>query len=804
MKLFQRLFFVLVVLSLSSQACAEIVTGQAAFKSWSGYWWPSKTGELVRGFVGSPSPLEKYDHYTMGRYPGPATAWAMQRSNKIYDPSAEGWNGLCHAWANAALLEDVDFAASSLGGVFWRVADKKGLLTLAHSDDLKLDQSWLSDPRKLHFFLLTYLKEQGLGIGIDLDPGNEFWSHPLYRFEMDISSGASTDFVTCTVFYADYLPVYNEQHTTIERSKTYTYRLTKDGAGQYVSGEWTGSSVTDHPGYIWVPISQNTRCPSLDHDVVLEIAHSRDDPLEGLAAVPGHHCLVVYPGEQDLIPIQVPAGTRSLDLWLGFDTRSPGTRAEYELTRGGEAISSGSLSGTLSRVSLADPDAGQYQLLVHPGSSRGAVSVNMYLDLGLANTHLLPLYPATAEWQGLALASRDQGLSSNRVHATIMGDNGLPLSLAAAPLVLAGQSKWSGLIPLDQRNDVFSGAAPKALKITSERGLSMLHLVGSSGLLQSPPATASPAVGTQKVVPFLTDQFNRDRRATLHLANTGQAGSALEVTLHPDVGQALNRSLSLGQAEVVEYAPGSYFGSSNLEGWALIHDPAGVVAGNVLLAEDGVRSDALPLLTPATRLHLPHLMFDSYWRTRMGLYNPSGEWLDITLQFNNQGQVLDSVVSLPPWGSRELVLYPGRWGLTTAEMNAGWLSLTAESAFAGWFGYQGGETLALLPLYESSEAGTQKRLCHVASDYYWWTGLALVNTGQARTDVTLIALDQAGAEVDRTTRSLGPGEKLIGLTSQLFEASGVESLRLSSPHAVEGFALYGSHVGGGMLAALPL
>ena len=92
----------------------------------------------------------------------------------------------------------------------------------------------------------------------------------------------------------------------------------------------------------------------------------------------------------------------------------------------------------------------------------------------------------------------------------------------------------------------------------------------------------------------------------------------------------------------------------------------------------------------------------------------------------------------------------------------------------------------------------------MASDFNWWTGLALVNTSLTRTEVTLIGLDQVGVEVERTTRSLAPGEKLIGLTSQFFEASGVESLRLISIHPVEGFALYGSHVGGGMLAALPL
>jgi hypothetical protein len=41
--------------------------------------------------------------------------------------------------------------------------------------------------------MLRYLSEEGQAVAGDLDAGTEFWSHPIYSFEMTITPGAQQD-----------------------------------------------------------------------------------------------------------------------------------------------------------------------------------------------------------------------------------------------------------------------------------------------------------------------------------------------------------------------------------------------------------------------------------------------------------------------------------------------------------------------------------------------------------------------------------------------------------------------------------
>ena len=89
---------------------------------WSGYWWSLTDGKLVNGYLGHPSPIEKYDAYVSGFYPADATEWGLAN---VYDPEASLWAGYCDDWAAASVLASEPDHAGELNGIHFRVGTKK-------------------------------------------------------------------------------------------------------------------------------------------------------------------------------------------------------------------------------------------------------------------------------------------------------------------------------------------------------------------------------------------------------------------------------------------------------------------------------------------------------------------------------------------------------------------------------------------------------------------------------------------------------------------------------------------------------
>ncbi|MHB9098558.1 MAG: hypothetical protein ACYC5X_12140, partial [Syntrophales bacterium] len=286
------LFYSLILL-IFFQPFAYAETHEASSRPWSGYWWPYSQGGLGTGFdySGRPAPLEKYYLLTAGSTFGPALTWYLQEH---YDPQAPGWYGLCFYWARAASYEHIDILPSSEDNLLFRIGDKKGLLTLAHYNDIG-DSALGFYPEEFHRWLLTYIKDRGEAFVADLATGIEVWSYPIYKYDMESSRNGNVESFRVRIYYADDL-VYPDYRGTQVRTSDYTYDLFLDGAGAITGGNWTGMSIADHPELLSFSSAVGTNFPGLDYEEILRLARSKDDFLEK-----GSEIVEIGPGTYNLI-----------------------------------------------------------------------------------------------------------------------------------------------------------------------------------------------------------------------------------------------------------------------------------------------------------------------------------------------------------------------------------------------------------------------------------------------------------------------------------------------------------------------
>ena len=130
------------------------------------------------------------------------------------------------------------------------VGDKKGLLTACHQNDIDIKANGTS-PEVFHWWLLHYIKDNGVDFYADLAPGEQVWNYPVYRYEMEITDNGSEMNVICYIWYLDFAePDISEN---VIKSNRYTYILTKSG-NEITGGRWTGNSVVKPPEQLNLPL----------------------------------------------------------------------------------------------------------------------------------------------------------------------------------------------------------------------------------------------------------------------------------------------------------------------------------------------------------------------------------------------------------------------------------------------------------------------------------------------------------------------------------------------------------------------
>lgn len=266
------------LLLIPGSASAAIDQGVTAKRPWSGYWWPFLDRGNDLNLYDNGQALSKYDAYlkTTTGTAGGAQAWEKQ-NHYTTNPDYHWW-GHCHAWAAASILAPEPNANFTKGGQNFTVNDTKGLVTSlyfrptyaglpggtrSNSDDPNSAAYKDMAPVWFDYLMQYYVGYYKYPFVMDIAPDSQVWNFPAFAYRRSATpAGNGAQNVTTTVYYSN--PVAGATGTQ-HFSRTYTYRLTAGGLG-----EWTGQSVTNHPDFAWVPIGKSA-VPHVNEGVVEQI-----------------------------------------------------------------------------------------------------------------------------------------------------------------------------------------------------------------------------------------------------------------------------------------------------------------------------------------------------------------------------------------------------------------------------------------------------------------------------------------------------------------------------------------------------
>jgi hypothetical protein len=276
----------------------------AAVMPWSGWWWPAQAGHLIVGYRGEAGPLVKQDQVS-GRH---STSWEGSHPYH-YDPSGADWWGHCHAWAAASVLEPEPHHDVFMSGALFHVGDIKGLLSEAHYSDRasfygqRFNGNPTDDFEDMYPFQVWTVLRQYIGtnrtpIVLDLNPGPQVWSYPVYQYQLSFQPIDGTTYQNAVAAarslekrpsagYSPYGGSYYQGQLNIlvatfevnpdflgtkPEPHNYTFVFQANG-NQLVanSDHWSGASVQDHPDFGWYPMTRGQENPELDYNLASQL-----------------------------------------------------------------------------------------------------------------------------------------------------------------------------------------------------------------------------------------------------------------------------------------------------------------------------------------------------------------------------------------------------------------------------------------------------------------------------------------------------------------------------------------------------
>ncbi|MBM4397277.1 MAG: proprotein convertase P-domain-containing protein [Deltaproteobacteria bacterium] len=227
----------------------------------------------------------------------------------------ETWWGLCHAWVPAAILEKEPQKPVTHNGVRFEVADIKALLQAMYDPssarlvggrcndkEVKRDEKTgriLADqcrdvnPGTYHVLMANYLGKMKKAIAEDRTYDYQVWNQPIIAWKVDsvkeittkeaiklLGLPATTTKYPHTTGVKKLYEVYSTtsyitesnastQPFTAEidnytRNDQYHYILEIGSWGKIIGGEWLGSSHTNHPDFLWLPLAAGGSHPHID------------------------------------------------------------------------------------------------------------------------------------------------------------------------------------------------------------------------------------------------------------------------------------------------------------------------------------------------------------------------------------------------------------------------------------------------------------------------------------------------------------------------------------------------------------
>jgi hypothetical protein len=227
------------------------------------------------------SPAEKFDIFV-----GDESMSLFQSERLRTHPTDEGWFGICHGWAPAALLfaepKAVVVTSPSGQAIPFGASDVKALLSLYTGQFAQVETKFLAsrcdkditnDPQAamspecrdtnagaFHLVLANLLGIKKQGFVADVTRDRAVWNQPVSGFrstivsdQMGRSPGAALRTVREVVvqtemFYGVEVQAQWNSGVTMSRSTAYNYRLEIGVLGEIVGGEWLGD---ERPDFLW-------------------------------------------------------------------------------------------------------------------------------------------------------------------------------------------------------------------------------------------------------------------------------------------------------------------------------------------------------------------------------------------------------------------------------------------------------------------------------------------------------------------------------------------------------------------------
>jgi len=787
--------FVLTLLCFfSGPVFAYTDSAEADIIPWSGYWWPTTSGGLATGlrYRGHPAPIEKYELIKDGRYPGAATTWELQNH---YDPTAPGWYGLCHAWAAAAVMEDIDFKPSSYENILFYVGDKKGLISACHGSDLK-DLASGSAPEVFHQWLLHYIKDNGLAFVADLDSSEQVWSYPVYKYSMEVTQSGSTQSVSCWIWYANDF-VDPDFQGTEPLTEFYTYELYLNGDGEITGGAWTGTSVSNHPEFIFRPIAQVATNPYLEYGLIKEIAESRDDPFEDsnpATLTPGAYQMVLLDEDDYRIPCN--EGDTILLTLEALDDLGDGVVLDIR-DGAGASVFTARVDDREELSLLAENPP--YRMVVSREEYGGGGTYAVVLDLQTRYEYAIPWIQKGGAWLGWGLTN---GGEYDCPHVTIVAcrKGGGVMHTLTGPFVLtSGEKRTFQLSEFPIRKH--EQADFYAIKILADTPLSVMSLNGINNQRMS--CFNGVKEGDTLIVPEITSSHNYTTQVWWGVCNKGTAEEGITISLYSSGGLFVEQASAVlpGKA-ALNYAPSeSPFQSNPDGGWVLIQgsDNARLEGYVSWIKSQGQKGESLFALNHiGTRFFVPHLVYNNLWKTEFTLVNLASLENRICMTLITEGVMEEACLTLAPFEKRMFDLRQIFAGVSEERFGRSCLQVDSVHEATGFFAYETATSLGYYPLLAEEDAAYDLVVTHAAATQNWWTGVGIFNLSPSPVSVAVLPYGQDGMLIADQVRdlTLNGYQKNVFCVGSFFDAARIQDISFLKIHVdsgpgVAGLFMYG-------------
>jgi hypothetical protein len=812
MKFFKRTICGLAICIVMQTSAFGVVSYQADHIPWSGYWWPYSNGGLSTGsdYRGHPAPLEKYHLLRDGKMTGDALEWYNER---YYNPEAPAWHGLCGDWARAACYENIVFYPSSENNIIFRVGDKKGLLTLAHNSDLSEREAG-SRPDVFHRWLLSYIRDQRLPFMFDLDPGEEGWSYALYRYDMQSTVQLGRESVTVTIYFADDF-VHPDIMGTQTQIKTYTYDLIVDGNGRITGGQWTGSSVDDHPDGLTFPVVIGNQCPGLDYDEVLRISKSRDDYLEnGVTPVdigPGTYNLILM--DEDIYRIGCGTGD---EVTLSIQKQNGSAENIHVIVKD-------SLGQEIRVQDVGTKTPFNMRLTaVHPPyfvslSQTDYTDPNIYtliLDQHKYFIQDISYIPKNGYWSGFALTNYGDQAVSN-VTLSAYQKEGAPIQTLLGPSTLAsGEKKIFLFENLPWRRHEYNTIDHLVLMAGDTIG--HLNMVGLAARNVTATQVQGASMGKRLVLPETSSSYSYDKKVLGSIHNSNLAEVATNLKLYQNNGSLQKEARRvLSPREKLDIGAGNDpFDEMPDDGWIeVVSETDEEISGYQYITESGGAEGIFALPVTNGSKYIPLIPPENgYWKCWAVLINPNDDYNTVRMHSAKAGNNTagDIEITLSP-NEKRTVQLQGPFGAREGDpLFRSVLLLSGTRPFVGYYAYRPTDQkdMAYFPMISVDELKTELILPHNAGkNGYWWTAACVFNPGDIPLEVWVRPYSESGELfLNRVSKiRLQAGESMSIQMQQFFgntaasEISYVKFVVDGEGGDIGGFVLYGS-ISPGMVA----